>query len=82
MTATVGVLAVGAGRLAASGAEIKIGGNFRIALFGNRTGNRLGELPHYHRRVVIDKRTVPVQGIGRHRPREKKSTDTRFRNRF
>src|SRR5215204_6057302 len=83
MKAAVGVLAVGGGRWAASGAEIKIGGNVRVAPFGNRTGNPLGELPHYHRRVIgIGAKTVPGQGIGRHRPWKKKSTDTRFGDRF
>jgi hypothetical protein len=29
----------------------QIGRNFRIAPFGDRTGNPLGELPHYHLRL-------------------------------
>ena len=53
------------------GPEIKIGKNLRLAPFGNRTKHSLGELPHYHRRVVgPDGRTVPGGGIGRHRPWE------------
>jgi large repetitive protein len=83
IAATTGLLSVAGGRWAQSGAEIKIGGNFRVAPFGNRTNNKLGELPHYHRRVVgSDGVTLPGQGIGRHRPWEKKSTDKRFWDRF
>ena len=53
------------------GPEIKIGKNFRLAPFGNRTKHSLGELPHYHRRVGgPDGRTLPGGGIGRHRPWE------------
>ncbi|MGL4854115.1 MAG: hypothetical protein ACRC37_02560 [Lentisphaeria bacterium] len=57
--------------------------NLRIAPFGNRTGNKLGRFPHYHRRG-IDKsgNTRNGQGIGRHRPWEKKSSDKNFRDRF
>lgn len=53
------------------GREIEIGTNFRFAPFGNRTGNPLGELPHYHRRITDGTgKTVPGGGIGRHRPWE------------
>lgn len=44
---------------------------WRIAPFGNRTGNKYGELPHYHRRVPNPARpndSLPGQGITRHRP--------------
>ena len=52
------------------GKEIKIGDNLRIAPAGNRTGG-LGELPHYHRRIVgPNGKTVPGGGIGWHRPWE------------
>lgn len=58
-------------------------GNWRIAPFGNRTGNSLGKYPHYHRRGMNSSGvTKPGQGIGRHRPWEKKSTDISFWNRF
>ncbi|MGL4745930.1 MAG: RHS repeat-associated core domain-containing protein, partial [Dermatophilaceae bacterium] len=66
-----------------SGREYKFGPNFRIAPFGNRTGHPTGRYPHYHRRVVDDTgETLPGQGIGRHRPWDKKSTDTSFWDRF
>ncbi|MEJ1249540.1 RHS repeat-associated core domain-containing protein, partial [Denitratimonas tolerans] len=67
-----------------AGKEIRFGKNLRIAVFGNRTGHKYGELPHYHRRG-IDPRTGGVidgQGIGRHRPWEPKSTDRYFWDRF
>ncbi len=66
-----------------SGREIKIGKNVRIAPLGNRTGHPTGGWPHYHRRVVNDAGdSMPGQGIGRHRPWDKKSTDKSFWNRF
>jgi len=66
------------------GAELKIGNNIRIAPWGNRTGNPNSELPHYHRRGQPDAcgKTPPGQGIGRHRPWERKSTDDSFFDRF
>ena len=65
------------------GKEIKIGKNFRFAPFGNRTGHPIGKYPHYHRRgLQPGGGTKPGQGIGRHRPWEKKSTDTSWKDRF
>ncbi|WP_161554281.1 RHS repeat-associated core domain-containing protein [Stenotrophobium rhamnosiphilum] len=53
------------------GAELRIGRNFRLAPWGNRTGHKYGELPHYHRRVLdANGNTIPGGGIGRHRPYE------------
>jgi RHS repeat-associated protein len=83
-----GLAAARAARAAAklkqlSGREIKIGKNIRIAPLGNRTGHPIGRYPHYHRRGLgADGETRAGQGIGRHRPWEKKSTDRRFRDRF
>jgi RHS repeat-associated protein len=61
----------------ATGAELSIGRNFRIAPWGNRTGHPTGQYPHYHRRGAPDAngKTPAGQGIGRHRPWDKKSTD-------
>lgn len=49
----------------------------RIAPFGNRTGNKYGEYPHFHRRVAHPNpsraakgESAPGQGIGNHRPYE------------
>ena len=55
-----------------TGAELKIGSNWRIAPWGNRTGNPYGELPHYHRRGKLgpDGNPLPGQGKNRHRPWE------------
>jgi RHS repeat-associated protein len=66
------------------GREVTFGRNVRIAPFGNRTGNRFGEFPHYHRRGVdpISGQTLPGQGVGRHRPWETKSTDNSWWDRF
>jgi RHS repeat-associated protein len=66
------------------GREISFGKNFRIAPFGNRTGHPIGRFPHYHRRGVDSAtgQTRPGQGIGRHRPWEKKSPDTSIWSRF
>jgi hypothetical protein len=75
---TAAVIAYGA-----QGKEIKVNNDLRIAPTGNRTGNPLGELPHYHRRVTGPSGdTVPGQGIGRHRPWETKSVDKSFWDRF
>jgi RHS repeat-associated protein len=70
-------------RACITGAEI-VFGRTRIAPFGNRTGNRLGELPHYHRRGVdpATGETIPGQSPSRHRPWETKSPDTSFWDRF
>lgn len=66
-----------------TGKEIKFSNDFRIAPLGNRTGHPIGRFTHYHRRVKLpDGTTKPGQGIGRHRPFEKKSTDTSFLDRF
>lgn len=61
----------------ATGAELKIGSNLRIAPWGNRTGHPIGRYPHYHRRGKPDANgnTPPGQGIGRHRPWEIKPSD-------
>lgn len=81
-----GASVYGGGRVASfakHGREIKIGNDLRIAPFGNRTGHQYGKYPHYHRRVVDSSgKTLPGQGIGRHRPWETKSTDTSWKNRF
>ncbi len=65
-----GLSMYGGGRVAKAiqtGREIKIGNNFRIAPFGNRTEHPIGKYPHYHRRVVDENGvTKPGQGIGRH----------------
>lgn len=68
----------------ASGREIRIGKNVRIAPLGNRTSHPTGRFPHYHRRA-IDKtsgKTKPGGGIGRRRPWGKRSTDRSWRDRF
>jgi RHS repeat-associated protein len=58
-------------RFALNGWEISIGDDFRLAPFGNRTGNRLGRIPHYHRRIFDPDGAVrDGGGIGRHRPWE------------
>jgi len=61
----------------ATGAELSIGRNFRMAPWGNRTGHPIGKYPHYHRRGAPNSQgnTPPGQGIGRHRPWEKKPSD-------
>jgi RHS repeat-associated protein len=62
--------------------EPKIGG-VRIAPFGNATNHPIGRWPHYHRRRCDPKGNVcPGQGIQRHRPWERKSTDRSFWDRF
>jgi len=56
----------------ASGIEFKLGKNFRLAPFGNRTGHPYGKLPHYHRRITdANGQTIPGGGIKWHRPWEK-----------
>ena len=67
------------------GWEISIGRSVRIAPWGNRTGHPVGRYPHYHRRGgFLDSKgnTPPGQGIGRHRPWEKRATDRSWRDRF
>ena len=65
------------------GKEFKIGKNFRIAPFGNRTNHPYGRYPHYHR-PRFDKKDQPKKGQGkkRHRPWEPKSNDKGFWDRF
>jgi RHS repeat-associated protein len=44
---------------------------YRLAPWGNRTDNSLGQLPHYHRNIPDISNpgnSVPGGGIGRHRP--------------
>lgn len=81
--AAAGAAVGGMCSMAATGAEVTIGG-IRLAPFGNRTGNPTGELPHYHRRVIdpMTSEPAPGQGIGRHRPWDTRSTDTSFWDRF
>lgn len=79
-TAYVGGTLAGAAvtwRVFATGAELSIGRNFRLAPWGNRTGHPVGKYPHYHRRGTPDANgnTPAGQGISRHRPWEKKATD-------
>jgi uncharacterized protein RhaS with RHS repeats len=73
----------GACSMAVTGSEIVLGDS-RIAPFGNRTGNPTGKYPHYHRRGIdpTNGKTIPGQGIGRHRPWDLKSTDKSFWDRF
>lgn len=67
----------------ARGGELKFGPNFRIAPFGNRTGDPLGRWPHYHRRKpLIEGVSEKGQGLGRHRPWETKEPDSSFWDRF
>lgn len=71
------IRAVRTAQVGIKGREIYIGRNFRIAPIGNRAGPnvpRNATRPHYHRRGPTDPatgRTVPGQGIGRHRPWDK-----------
>jgi len=63
--------------------EIRFGPDVRIAPFGNRPGHPVGRYTHYHRRGRdAAGNSVPGQGIGRHRPWERKSTDSRWSDRF
>lgn len=84
LTTTTAVLTRGALRGYRSGHEIRLGTNSRIAPFGNRTGHPIGRYPHYHRRGIDPTTglTRPGQGIGRHRPWEKKRPDTSIWDRF
>lgn len=81
---TTALITRGASRGYRTGAEFKVGKNFRVAPFGNRTNHPIGRYPHYHRRGVDPATglTKPGQGIGRHRPFEKKSTDKKWWERF
>lgn len=55
-----------------AGRELDFGKNFRVAPFGNRTSNPIGNLPHYHRRIIgPDGNTIPGGSIDWHRPWEK-----------
>ena len=66
-----------------TGGEMAIGNNARIALFGNRTGNKYGRFPHYHRRVTDSTgNSLNGQGIGRHRPWQTTKYDKSFWDRF
>ena len=72
-------------RFAAHGRELSLSKNLRIAPFGNRTGHPTGKWPHYHRGVPDRSRpghSVDGQGMRRHRPWDKKSTDRTWRDRF
>ena len=66
------------------GPEFKFGNNLRIAPFGIRVGKWQNELPHYHRRgpQLPNGETVKNQGIGRHRPWDKKGKSEKWRERF
>jgi RHS repeat-associated protein len=67
-----------------TGGELRLGSNWRMAPWGNRTGNQYGRWPHYHRRGAPDVsgNTPPGQGIGRHRPWEPSRHDRQYRDRF
>jgi RHS repeat-associated protein len=68
----------------AGGKEFE-GDGWRVAPFGNRTGNPAGEVPHYHRAVPDPEspgNSVPGQGIGRHRPGQSSPLDNSFWDRF
>lgn len=80
----VAAAAVRAYRFAREGYELKPAPNWRIAPFGNRTGDRLGKWPHYHRsKPGADGKSPPGQGIGRHRPwQSSKKHDESWRDRF
>ncbi len=66
------------------GREIKVGKNFRLAPWGNRTGHKYGRFPHYHRRGRLggDGKPLPGQGMGRHRPWEPPAPGQPWRSRF
>ena len=75
--------AVNAARFIARGGEWDFGPNFRIAPFGNRTGDPIRRYPHYHRRdPLVNGVGKEGQGLGRHRPWEEKSNDKSFWDRF
>ncbi len=65
-----------------SGRELSIG-KVRVSLGNSKTLNSVARKPHYHR-VKIGDNGKPLQGQGmrRHRPWEKKSTDKQWRDRF
>ncbi len=74
----------GTGRGFVRGSEIA-GDGWRVAPFGNRTGNPTGELPHYHRSIPDPSKpgdSLPGQGMRRHRPWDSRSADQSFRDRF
>ncbi|NIS38180.1 hypothetical protein GWN91_03175 [Candidatus Saccharibacteria bacterium] len=88
---TIAVLAFGPRSIRGilTGREFKVGKNIRIAPFGNRTKGKTikdtinQQIPHYHRKKLdLKGKTLPGQGIGRHRPLEKKSPDKSFLDRF
>ncbi len=66
-----------------AGREIPLKGKyFRIAPFGNRTGDPIGKFPHYHRRVQENGKTIPGQRDKRHKPWESHPNDKSFWDRF
>ena len=63
----------------------KAGGKWRVAPWGNRTDNKFGKWPHYHRSRPDPKRpgeSLPGHSIGRHRPFEKRAKDNSIWDRF
>lgn len=65
------------------GAELKLGKDFRLAPYGNRTDHPTGRYPHYHRRIKDEfGNTVPGGGIGRHRPYDPPAPGTPWYRRF
>ena len=67
---------------AIAGKELSIGA-IRIAPFGNRSGNKIGRWPHYHRRHFDAKgRVKRDQSMDRHRPWERRESDSSRRDRF
>ena len=73
-----------AGKIGWRGRELWIGENWRLAPFGNKPGQPYARIPHYHRRSVDAVRGGPRlgQGLKRHRPWERKSTDASVWDRF
>ena len=74
MSTDMKIVAIGANVYGyVKGAEFVFGKNFRVAPWGNRTGNQFGELPHYHRRIVDSEtgQTVRDGSDDWHRPWEK-----------
>ena len=54
------------------GLEIQVGENLRIAPLGNRTPSVVGELPHYHRRIIgADGNVISGGSMKWHRPWQK-----------
>ncbi len=76
------------GPYAARGTEITkpgTNGKTRVAPFGNRTGNKYGKWPHYHRAKPDPNRpgrSLRDQSHTRHRPWESRPTDKSWRDRF